>query len=172
MLSSEKLNQEIIIDNLVSQYRGIKYTLEYVLRKGFVRSCLELDEIVIHQVGKTWYGDKDFIVTVKNLRCSPPEFETGSPWFMINGNIPIHTTASGKLIWDFGCFDENLDTQYKTEYWDETQDARLLIDVNLVDSWHDPETIYQANNWLIDGRPESVTLVELIKEVIARRAFT
>ena len=163
---------KITIENLISPYRKIPYTLEYILRKGFERAYVGCDEITIEQVGKTGYGDRDYIVHVTNLRCNTPEFGTGSPSFVINGDIPIHTTAGGKLEWAFGCFDEYLDDQYKSEYWDETQDAKLIIDVNVENNDYEPETMYQSTNWEIDGSRESQTLVELLKEVIARRAFT
>lgn len=160
------LNSEIIIQHLVSSYRKEAYTVNYILQKGFIRSELTWDGFGIYLVNTTMYGDKDYIVTVKNLRCSPPIWNCESPWFQISGEIPLHATSAGKLSWGFQCNEGNDD--YKSQYWGETQ--RLLISVN-IGKGQNMYCAWEGTEHSIDGRPESTTLISLIKEVIARKAF-
>ena len=162
---------ELVIENLISTYRNKPYTLEHILRKGFIRSSLICEEIIITEIFQTMYGDKDYKIFVKNFECSRPEFGTGSPWFVINGYIPVHVTAGGKRSWGFGCNNwENPNDDYKHEYWKSFLPA-LKVEVFVEDNDYHPQLVYETDNVVINEHIEGETIIELLKEVIARRTL-
>ncbi|WP_169976036.1 hypothetical protein [Campylobacter sp. RM16191] len=56
---------------LISPTRGENYTVMDALKKGFYRSNLLSDEIEVFEVDRSCvYGDADYLIKIKNFRCS------------------------------------------------------------------------------------------------------
>ena len=92
----------MIMLKLVSPTRGVNYSLEDALRKAFSRREFFADKIEVQLKHTCFYGSKDFYVFVDNLHVSEAMWGD-SISFRIDGYIPIHQTANGKLVYGFGC---------------------------------------------------------------------
>lgn len=94
-----KENGEI---NIKSPTRWENYKLSQVLSKWFERSKLSCDSLEYKNLHRCFYWSIDWIVDVKNLKCSSSIW-TDSVKFSITWKIPVHFTENGRMsIW-FAC---------------------------------------------------------------------
>ncbi|MBD3282446.1 MAG: hypothetical protein GF387_02445 [Candidatus Portnoybacteria bacterium] len=127
-----------------------------------------------------FYGSKDYVLNVQDFECSESLWND-SVNFRINGNIPLHTTADGKLELGFACGcdkshggmypqqappdNPNWD-DYKEEEVDDCSAAHLVAWLDPGDSCENIDIIQLKE--ILEDEKASRILVCIIKDMFTR----
>jgi hypothetical protein len=164
--------------DLVSPTRNENYTVLDVLKKGSQRAALTCENFEIELLHTCFYGSRDYAFRVQNLESSQSLW-ADSVNLRIDGMIPVHATADGKLSIGFGC---GCDTRHGGQFPSEADPDN--------ENWADyqDEEVGQLTAWLAPGdSSENVDVVSLaevledeecrcellyiVKDLLSRAAF-
>jgi len=162
--------------NLTSPTREEKYTVKDILQKGLDRAGITLDSFKLSLVHTCFYGSKDFFLHVENLRCTESLW-SDSVNFKIEGWIPLHATADGKLYVGFGCgCDEKHGGQFPSEAQPDDQNWNLYqltkIEGELI-AWLDKEdTDFVSISKILEDEECSKVLEYIIRDIFVRSTLS
>ena len=166
---------------VISPTRGVEYTIYDVLMKGKKRSTLSSEQIRIERVLKTSYGDADYLIHIKNFRCSRPVWQNSVSFNIPEVIVPCHVkggTDNYQLEWNtLGSWEdsEKEEKQCSNISWYRTYYSKIYVHYIEVILGDERESVY--NSRVVDEKEvhfsekEMNLLSEIVKSHVLSEMF-
>jgi len=159
--------------DIFSPTTGEKYEMAYALRKGIVRSELRAKNFSIVRLHKDFYGSGDYAIKVSEFGPSESLWMDSINW-QIDGIIPMHQTAGGKLSfgWQCGC-DFRHGGQFPTECEPDNPkwENYKKLETGHITFWVKEKTQDVLISEIKVDSPEAEVLNKIVQQYVARQVF-